>query len=558
MVQAAGYAYFVNWGDGQSTTLDAGTSSSTSLDHVYSSPGNFTVTLTATDENGLTSQASTATVAVSSYQLQGTTLSVGGNAGNDTVILTPVAGQVSVQLNGTTLGQFTATEMDLYLGGQVNDTAEILGTSGADNYELGNDTVTLTPAGSSAIVFTGQGTVSNIQCLAGAGNDSFQLDPDATPGLYFLDGQAGNDTVHGPDKASAWTLSGKGGTVNGVAFNNMEAVVGGAGDDTFALTANSALSINGGGGTNTLDYSLYGHAVSVTPSAGTASLISSIANIEALVGSAAGTTIVGPNTTNIWTLTGNEAGDLNGTFTFSNVNYLSGGSGIDTVVGPASNNSWVMTNYNLGTLNGVLTFNKMENLVGDSGNDSFQIQPNGYLTGTIEGGGGTNTLDYSVIGTSVGYHLSTGAAYSVAGGALNIQVLIGSPAGTRLYGPNTTTAWTLTAAGAGNLNGTFTFSGVSSLNGGTGTNTIIGSAGTNSWVLTGNDAGTLGTVTFANMANLTGGSGNNSFQIKSSGYLTGAINGGGGINTLDYSVIGTEPSGTTLAREPPTPSPAAP
>ena len=79
-------------------------------------------------------------------------------------------------------------------------------------------------------------------------------------------------------------------------------------------------------------------------------------------------------------------------------------------------------------------------------------------------------------GQAVGYHLSTGAANSVAGDALNIQVLIGSPSGTTLYGPNTSSTWTMTGPGAGNLNGTFTFSGVTGLRGGTGTNTLIGPA----------------------------------------------------------------------------------
>ena len=104
----------------------------------------------------------------------------------------------------------------------------------------------------------------------------------------------------------------------------------------------------------------------------------------------------------------------------------------------------MLTSNDAGTLNGTLTFTNMANLTGGSGNNSFQIQPQGYLTGTIEGGSGTNTLDYSLYGQAIGYHLNTGAAYSVAGGALNIQTLIGSPSGTTLYGPNSTNTWTMT------------------------------------------------------------------------------------------------------------------
>ena len=317
---------------------------------------------------------------------------------------------------------------------------------------------------------------------------------------------------------------------------------GGSGNNSFQIKPQGYLTgtIEGGGGTNTLDYSVYGQAVGYHLSTGAAySVAGGALNIQALIGSPSGTTLYGPNTTSTWTMTGTGAGNLNGTFTFSGVTGLRGGTGTNTLIGSAGTNSWVLTSNDAGTLNGTLTFTNMANLTGGSGNNSFQIQPQGYLTGTIEGGGGTNTLDYSVYGQAIGYHLSTGAAYSVAGGALNIQTLIGSPSGTTLYGPNTTSTWTMTGTGAGNLNGTFTFSGVTGLRGGTGTNTLIGSAGTNSWVLTSNDAGTLnGTLTFTNMANLTGGSGNNSFQIQPNGYLTGTIEGGGGTNTLDYSVYG--------------------
>jgi Kelch motif len=79
-----------------------------------------------------------------------------------------------------------------------------------------------------------------------------------------------------------------------------------------------------------------------------------------------------------------------------------------------------------------------------------------------------------------------------------------------------------------------------SILGGGGTNTLVGSNAGNTFVLAGNDAGTLGgsaygsTVSFSQVGNLTGGSGGDTFQFADGATLTGAI-AGGGRDTLDYS-----------------------
>ena len=151
-------------------------------------------------------------------------------------------------------------------------------------------------------------------------------------------------------------------------------------------------------------------------------------NIQTLIGSPAGTTLYGPNTSSTWTMTGPGAGNLNGTFTFSGVTGLRGGTGTNTLVGPAGTNSWVLTSTNAGTLNGTLTFTNMANLSGGSGNDSFQFQSHGYLTGTINGGGGSNTLDYTQFGSGVHVNLTTGKATDT-GGISNILIVLGSTTG---------------------------------------------------------------------------------------------------------------------------------
>jgi hypothetical protein len=182
-------------------------------------------------------------------------------------------------------------------------------------------------------------------------------------------------------------------------------------------------------------------------------------NIQAVIGSTApNNTLVGANTTNTWSLTGTNAGNINGSVTFSNFQYLTGGSA----------------------------------------NDTFRFNPGTGVSGIINGGGGTNSLNYANYGKSVGVNLTT----STAPGLLsftNIQGLVGNT-GTNntLVGANTTNTWNITGTNAGNVNGTFAFSA---------------------------------------MSYLTGGSGNDTFKFRSGGYVTGIIDGGGGFNSLDYSSL---------------------
>ena len=53
--------------------------------------------------------------------------------------------------------------------------------------------------------------------------------------------------------------------------------------------------------------------------------------------------------------------------------------------------------------------------------------------------------------------------------------------------------------------------------------------------ITGSNTGAVAGYTFSIFANLVGGAGNDDFQFGPAGSLGGSINGGGGVNTLDYS-----------------------
>jgi hypothetical protein len=61
-----------------------------------------------------------------------------------------------------------------------------------------------------------------------------------------------------------------------------------------------------------------------------------------------------------------------------------------------------------------------------SGNDTFQFFTGAGISGTLDGGGGTNTLDYSAYAGDIVVNLPLGTATGVGGGIAHIQDVIGS------------------------------------------------------------------------------------------------------------------------------------
>ena len=83
----------------------------------------------------------------------------------------------------------------------------------------------------------------------------------------------------------------------------------------------------------------------------------------------------------------------------------------------------------------------------------------------------------------------------------------------QLLGPDVTSVPQIT--GGGQIGCDYQFSGVTSLWGGTGADTVIGSDGTNAWILTAFSKGTINTtLTFNKMENLTGGLGKDTFAFQ--------------------------------------------
>jgi hypothetical protein len=118
----------------------------------------------------------------------------------------------------------------------------------------------------------------------------------------------------------------------GLGANSSLALLGGAADETFASTSTafaSAISIDGGGGVNKLDYSALANGVVVNLALGTASgLTGGIARIQNVVGSAGNDILVG-NGGNV--LTGGAGRDLLIAGALASV--LDGGDDDDILIG---------------------------------------------------------------------------------------------------------------------------------------------------------------------------------------------------------------------------------
>jgi hypothetical protein len=487
-------------------------------------------------------------------------------------------------------------------------------------------------------------------------------------GIQSIIGGQGSDTLVGPASDTTWNIAGTSAeNVAGMAFTSFENLTGGAGADTFVFSNSASItgSISGGGGANTLNYAAYTAPVTVKPTAGTATGTGGFSGVQRVVGGQGSDTIVGPATDTTWSITGTNAGNIAGvaftsfenltggtgadTFVFAsgasvsgnitggggadtlnysayttpvNVNLgantatgtgrisgitnLIGGAGSNTLVGPAADTTWNLTGTNSGAVAGV-TFTSFQNLTGGAGADTFVFaNPSTGVSGTISGGGATNTLSYSAYSSSspVTVNLAANTAPGT-GGFSGIQSVIGGQGSDTIDGPATNTTWNVTGMNAENVAGiTFTsfenltggagadtfvfsngasiagsisggggantlsyaayttpvtvnptagtatgtggFNGIQSVVGGQGSDTIVGPATDTTWNITGANAGNVVGMSFASFENLTGGAGADTFVFSDGAGVSGVIAGGGGANALSYAAY-TAPVSVNLA-----------
>jgi len=343
----------------------------------------------------------------------------------------------------TATGTGGIANLESFVGGDAVDT--LTGVNASNSWNLtGADQGTL----NGAFAFL---SVENL--TGGTGADLFTL---GAAGAFtgLLNGNTGADTLVGRNVVNVWSVptANNAGDLNGMPFTGIENLTGGSDADLFVFGASRTVSgiVTGGGGTDTLNAQAYTTALTVNLQSGSATVAAGgIASVESFLG----------------------------------------GSAVDTLAGADVNSTWNLLGVNEGALSTGVTFAGFENLTGGIANDTFAFTAGAAVTGTVNGSGGADTVDYSAVTTAVTVNLQT------------------------------------------------SFPGVETFVGGSAMDTLIGANTSNSWILNGVNTGTINAATnYASFENLTGGTSPDSFVFFPGGSVTGVLNAAGGADSLDYTL----------------------
>jgi Ca2+-binding RTX toxin-like protein len=300
-------------------------------------------------------------------------ITITGDAGDNKVIVDFINGTFGA---GTTAGANIVINLN---GHTVGDSVKIRGSMSADTYTLGTSGAAITSDMLPDISFAG---VEDVVVSTGPANDVINGDGGKGTGDPFPLAIA--LTVYGGDGDDTMT--------GGTATSNL---YGGEGNDTFKQQLSKVADImDGGNGTDVVDYSIRTGGINVTVGDGNANdgeagELDELENtIENVIGTGAADTItaVGNTADVIHTFTG---GDGNDTLTGGNLaDLLHGGKGNDTLSG--------------GNGDDVLNGNEGDDtLIGDAdvdvlnGNDGDDVLRGGAGNDTHNGGKGSDTADYS-------------------------------------------------------------------------------------------------------------------------------------------------------------------
>lgn len=144
---------------------------------------------------------------------------------------------------------------------------------------------------------------------------------------------------------------------------------------------------------------------------------------------------------------------------------------------------------------------------------------------TVNGQGGSDLLILSDAGTTTGQTYTLGATTLTRSGAAAITY--GTLEAVRINAGSGADTLTVTAsAGVG----------VFEFNGGAGSDTLVGPNTDNLWLITDNNAGIHNSSSlFSSVENISGGAAGDWFNFADGKTITGVLNGGDGIDVLDYS-----------------------
>ncbi|MFN7804564.1 MAG: PKD domain-containing protein, partial [Planctomycetaceae bacterium] len=192
----------IDWGDGASSTgtvSEAAGAGTVWGAHTYTASGDYTITVTVTDDEGAsTSQTKSISIVAANLQVSELDptkmdLFVGGTTGNDTIGLGLSGSDTTVTINAVSVGTFTPTGRIVVFGQAGNDnvtiTSSITQTAWLNGDE-GNDT--LLGGSGDDVLIGGAGTDS---LVGGAGHVTYLLDADVALGADTVNDSAGLDTL---------------------------------------------------------------------------------------------------------------------------------------------------------------------------------------------------------------------------------------------------------------------------------------------------------------------------------------------------------------------------
>ncbi|MBI4970601.1 MAG: hypothetical protein HZC17_02035, partial [Candidatus Omnitrophica bacterium] len=203
-------------------------------------------------------------------------------------------------------------------------------------------------------------------------------------------------------------------------------------------------------------------------------------------------------------------GSGNDVFTFTQMptGTLNGNGGINILRGPNIMTNWTITSLNAGRISnsgGLVTFMNIQSLRGGIDKDIYKFNPGGTISGNIADSGGKNRLKFDVVVTLTGSDVIgySGLATPIAETFSGISEIEGFGPADVVIGENVDSIWSL------------------------GVDQIY------------SDGSGFDPLLIIGFEVLQGGSANDRFVFADGASLTGVIDGGGGVNTMDYSAYTT-------------------
>lgn len=374
----------------------------------------------------------------------------------------------------------------------------------------GSTDVTFTSTGGGSMVFAGSTNGPKAMIIAANSGTITLGSNNAAPLASFFSGTGNNVTVNTNNNFNVVGAI----TINGDLNTNF---------DTIISTTNSPIFVSGGQGAAN-------HALTFSTGSGDITINNAMTGITALTFNTSGTTSLS-GTVSADSVTMNGGGPL-----VLNQNISTTGAQVYnnlTISGPViltSSASDITINGGVSGAGQSLTLTG-----GSGGNHNFSINSITGLGNLIVNGNATVTNTLSLLnGTTNTWVITNNGGASGSNGTLAAGNLTSGGVFSNIQNitTNATTNTVELGVGAG-INGNI-------IGNSSGTNTLTIDDGNPSWVVSGNNAGSVTGVIggFSNFENLVGSStGTNTFAFTGNGFITGSINGGNTtqVNTMDFS-----------------------